>query len=103
MIAIRNQAIEQLYFKEGVNRSRISELNIGDVDLRHNRIRYRPFRQKKKIWHNINSETKRKIKNWIDISPLKQSDDPLFVALDSCQYGHRLSVTSINRNVVART
>jgi integrase/recombinase XerC len=102
MIAIRNQAIEQLYFKEGVNRSRISELNIGDVDLRHNRIRIRPRHAQRKIWKTINSETKNRIRDWINVSPLKGIEDPLFVALDSCQYGHRLSVTSINRNVVAR-
>lgn len=102
MIAIRNQAIEQLYFVEGLLRSRIAELNLGDVDLRYNRLRFRPRHSKKKIWHTIKPETKNKIRDWINLNPLTQAQDPLFVALDSCQFGHRLSVTSINRNVVTR-
>jgi len=103
MIAIRNQAIKQLYYIEGISRSRISEFNLCDIDLRYNRMRFRPLRQKKKIWHTIKTETKHKIKDWLKAYNVRDKKAPLFVALDSCQYGHRLSATSINRNVVTRT
>ena len=102
MIALRNEAIKKLYYEEGIIRSRISELNIGDIDLRYNRIRFRPLKRKNKIWHSMKSETKQKLKQWIECTPLSDKKAPLFVALDSCQYGHRLSVTSINRNVLTK-
>jgi len=94
-IGARNYAIFRLLWDNGLRRGEISGLTIGDYDSHKSclLIKGKGQTQKEKIF--LSESTTRAIQHWLSFRNSEVKADPLFIALDYCHYGKKLSAISI--------
>ncbi len=96
----RDYAILRLLWDNVLRRGEISQANIKDLDLDGRSLLILgkgKGNQKESV--TLSSATVKAIMEWLHERREINRNKPLFIALDRCRYGHRLSTTSIDRMV----
>ncbi len=101
-IGARNYAIFRLLWDNGLRRGEVSNLAIGDYDYNKSSllIKSKGQSQKEKIF--LSESTIKAIQHWLSFRNSDVKTDSLFIALDSCHRGKKLSPISIY-NIVRKT
>jgi integrase/recombinase XerC len=98
----RDYALLRLLWGNALRRNEISQLNIGDFNQNARTLLIRgkgKGSQTEAI--DLSRATKDALAIWLEAShDGRPNDAPLFIALDFCNYGHRLTGESIRRTVV---
>ncbi len=101
-IGARNYAILRLLWDNALRRGEVTNITIGDYDASKSYllIKGKGQTQKEKIF--LSEATTKAIEHWLSFRQSNVKTEPLFIALDNCYYGKKLSAISIY-NIVRNT
>ena len=88
----RDYAILRLLWDNALRRGEISRLNVGDVDLQSFELTILgKGRGTTSSIVGLSRGCAKAIQNWLEVREFESLDEPLFIALDRCHQGKRLS------------
>lgn len=96
LLGLRNYALLRLLWDNALRRGEVSQANVGDFDAISRTLKIHGKGRGSQIETiQLAPATVEALQAWLNARPQTTAQDPLFISLDNCHRGHRLTGSAI--------